>query len=53
MRLDGAKLTVTNRRRLREKLERLGEIRANHPDAKVREGLRDIIDQIHARHVRQ
>lgn len=37
--------------RMKAKLERLGEISTLHPDRKVREGLRDVIQQVHNRHV--
>lgn len=44
------KLTVKPKR-MEAKLVRLGEIATLHPDRKVREGLRDVIQQVHNRHV--
>lgn len=37
--------------RMKAKLERLGKIAAEHPDRKVREGLREVMEQVHNRHV--
>lgn len=44
------KLTVKPHR-MKAKLERLGKIAAEHPDRKVREGLREVMEQVHNRHV--
>jgi uncharacterized lipoprotein YajG len=45
-----AKLKVKPQR-MKAKLERLGEIATLHPDRKVREGLRDVIQNVHNKHL--
>lgn len=37
--------------RMTMKLSRLGEIATLHPDRKVREGLKDVIQTVHNKHV--
>lgn len=39
--------------RMKGKLQRLGEIATLHPDRKVREGLKDVIQQVHNKHVQR
>lgn len=50
MRRDATKLPV-NSAHMKAKLRQLGERATLHPDRKVREGLRDVIQTIHNKHV--
>jgi hypothetical protein len=36
---------------MKAKLRRLGELATLHPDRKVREGLKDVIQMVHNKHV--